>query len=128
MAAVEQRHISPVLSGGGIVLDASGGRRSTRWLRRLGFVHHDALASVQYSANWPIGAPTSTVAANHRWLSTAWQSMRPFVTGEAYQNYIDPTLVGWRHAYYGQNLPRLEQVKRAYDPENLFHFSQSIPH
>lgn len=127
LAAVAQRETSPVLSGGGVALDASGGAINRVAPDATAFVHRDALFTMQYSANWNEGAPSSVVDANHAWLQSAWQSMRPYVSGQAYQNYADPRLADWAEAYYGSNLARLERVKARYDPTNLWHFPQSIP-
>ncbi len=126
MAAVEARQSSPVLSGGGFALDAAGGAINRVPATATAFVHRDGLFTIQYSAIWNEGAPTSVVAANRTWLAQAWGSMRPYASGQAYQNYIDPALKGWGNAYYGQNLRRLEDVKRRYDPGDFWHFPQSI--
>ena len=48
-------------------------------------------------------------------------------TQGAYVNYVDSQIPDALRAYYGANLERLVEVKRRYDPDNLFHFPQSIP-
>jgi FAD/FMN-containing dehydrogenase len=126
VGAIDDRQTSG-LAGGGIVLDSSGGAINQVAADATAFVHRDALASIQYSVYWGSGTPQSTIDANLAWLEQAWTSMRPYVNGQAYQNYIDPDLAGWEQAYYGTNLPRLQQVKSAYDPHDLFRFAQSIP-
>jgi FAD/FMN-containing dehydrogenase len=108
-------------------MDAYGGAINQVAADATAFVHRNALFSIQYTASWNPTDPTSTISANLSWLSNTWQAMRPYVNGEAYQNYIDPDLANWQQAYYGTNLARLQQVKATYDPANLFHFAQSIP-
>ena len=44
-----------------------------------------------------------------------------------FQNFADPELEDWQHAYYGPNFQRLVRVKARYDPDNVFHFHQSLP-
>lgn len=127
LAAVQERQTSPVLVGGGVALDASGGAINRVAPASTAYVHRKALATLQYSASWTTGTAPSVVAANRDWLASVWQSMRPYVSGGAYSNYADPDLVDWEQAYYGGNFLRLTRVKKAYDPTNVFHFPQSIP-
>jgi len=90
-------------------------------------VHRDAIACAQYSVSYGSASPSpSVVAAAQAWLEEVQSSFAPIARG-SYQNYIDPTLPDWARAYYGSNLPRLMEVKRAYDPADLFHFAQSVP-
>ena len=53
--------------------------------------------------------------------------MQPYLSGGAYQNFTDRSQDDWQRAYYGQNLERLVEAKRTWDPDNLFRFAQSIP-
>ncbi len=57
----------------------------------------------------------------------AWRALRPFASGEAYQNYIDPRLDRWQRAYYAGNLERLREIKKQADPDFRFRFGQAIP-
>jgi hypothetical protein len=113
--AVEQRGSA----NGSILLDAYGGAVSRVAPAATAFVHRRELASVQYFAP---GEP----AAARAWVRAARATMRTHVSGFAYQNYIDPDLADWKHAYYGANLPRLVAVKRTYDPRRLFRFAQGV--
>ncbi|MGW0392686.1 BBE domain-containing protein [Streptomyces sp. NPDC003042] len=90
------------------------------------FVHRGSAFLAQYLVHWPQAATAAEVAGHRAWLDRLWQDLRPWAGGRAYQNYADPRLAGWREAYYGPNLPRLEEVRRAYDPDRLFRFPHAL--
>jgi FAD/FMN-containing dehydrogenase len=111
---------------GGIAFDALGGAVNRVAPGATAFVHRDALFQAQYTTTWPVGAAAAGVARQHAWQQSFWQSMRPYASGQAYQNYIDPALTNWRQAYYGANYNRLSRVKGSYDPGRVFTFPQAI--
>jgi FAD/FMN-containing dehydrogenase len=44
-----------------------------------------------------------------------------------YRNYPDINFASPASDYYGKNLARLQQIKKQYDPDNIFRYEQSIP-
>ena len=43
-----------------------------------------------------------------------------------YRNYPDINFKDWQTLYYGKNYPKLQEIKRRYDADDLFHYGQSI--
>ena len=113
-------------AGAGVVFDGYGGQINQIGAGTTAFVHRDAIACAQYSITFPTSQPgPGTASAAAAWLNQVHDLFAP-VTQGSYQNYIDPGLADWAQAYYGANLPRLEQVKQRYDPDDVFRFAQSI--
>jgi FAD/FMN-containing dehydrogenase len=128
LAGVESFQRAGGASGasGGIAFDALGGAVNRVAPGATAFVHRNALFQAQYTTTWPVGSAAAAVARQHAWQQSYWQSMRPYASGQAYQNYVDPALANWQQAYYGANYTRLTQVKGTYDPDRVFTFPQAV--
>jgi FAD/FMN-containing dehydrogenase len=113
-AALVSAAASP--GSGSVLFDCYGGALNHVAPEATAFVHREQLFCMQYYVE---SRPSG-------WIDHAWRTMRPYVSGYAYQNYIDPTLAGWQQAYYGKNLARLEATRRAVDPHHYFNFPQAI--
>ena len=91
------------------------------------FSHRDALFLLAFDTSWEPEDSHKVVKTNLRWIREFFDEMQPYVSDQAYQNFIDPALKNWQQAYYGANFERLVEVKKTYDPDDVFHFAQSIP-
>jgi FAD/FMN-containing dehydrogenase len=91
------------------------------------FVHRDELFLLKHAAVVDPDASSAEREAARIWLARSWTSVHPWGSGGVYQNFPDPDLEGWAHAYYGINYDRLVGVNKRYDPDDFFHFHQSLP-
>jgi FAD/FMN-containing dehydrogenase len=123
---VEQRDADPRLRGGGVVLFAFGGAVGRVPRKATAYVHRDARFSLELVGLWTSRSP-AIETAHFAWIRQARHALAPFASGEALQNYADRGIVGWKRAYYAENLERLVSVKHAVDPKNRFRHAQSIP-
>jgi hypothetical protein len=90
-------------------------------------VHRAADLLMAVGADWGASDPPRVVDASLAWANGFWQALQPDVLPFSYQNFTDPELKDWPQAYYGSNLARLQRVKAAADPDDVFRFPQSIP-
>ena len=51
----------------------------------------------------------------------------PFASGSVYINFMPDDENDRVERAYGANYQRLAQIKRRYDPDNLFRFNHNIP-
>lgn len=106
-----------------VSFDACGGAIDLIPTNATAYAHRKALFSIQYHSYW---ARDEEADKNIQWIEQFRNSMLPYTRG-ANRNYCDSLIVDWPTAYFNENLERLMEVKQIYDPENLFHYEQSIP-
>jgi FAD/FMN-containing dehydrogenase len=83
-------------------------------------------------ANWSmvIAGVDSNPANKERitaWAKEYWEALHPFSAGGAYVNFMMEEGQSRVEATYRDNYKRLSEVKRKYDPQNLFRVNQNIP-
>ena len=69
----------------------------------------------------------ATTDANIAWTRATYTAMEPYYAAGRWANYLaddDPTDAV--RAAYGRNYARLAEVKRRYDPDNLFRLNHNI--
>ncbi len=91
------------------------------------YVHRQAIGISAVEVEWHDALPANTVDVNREWLDEFHAALAPYTSDQSYQNFIDERQGNFLRAYYGQNLERLVEVKRRYDPGNVFTYPQGIP-
>lgn len=60
------------------------------------------------------------------WVRSLFDQLRPHSLGAAYVNFLGDEGPERVRAAYGGSTPRLSEIKRRYDPSNVFHVNQNI--
>lgn len=81
------------------------------------FPHRGSRFSVYAEARWDDAQDDQK---NIAWVKDWWEKILPLATGEVYGNYNSEADVTWAKRAYGPNYKRLAQIKRRYDPTNVF--------
>jgi FAD/FMN-containing dehydrogenase len=125
---LERFQSDPATAGTGLIqADSMGGAINRRPPDATAYVHRGSSFHCQFITIGPANGARAVTGSQLGWIAAFYDELRPSSNGHAYQNYIDPDLPDWAGAYYGGNLDRLVDIKTAVDPDDLFHFAQSIP-
>jgi FAD/FMN-containing dehydrogenase len=73
---------------------------------------------------WADPADTET---NVQWVRDTFAALEPYTAPRTLVNYAGSDQADETVVFYGPNLDRLRDIKRRYDPDNLFHLNQNIP-
>ncbi|MED4749792.1 FAD-binding oxidoreductase [Brevibacillus choshinensis] len=87
------------------------------------FYYRNAIIAQEYKSTW---SHSTEEPQNIRWIEELRKALSKYTNGD-YVNWPDRLIKDWPTTYYGKNLKRLQAIKKAYDPSNLFRFPQSIP-
>ena len=87
------------------------------------FAYRDATYGMVFLAAWTDPAKD---AERIQWVRDYYQALAPYSEPGGYINFMQDDDYGKIRDNYRQNYDRLVQVKRTYDPDNLFHINQNI--
>jgi FAD/FMN-containing dehydrogenase len=117
----------PRMVEGGVSFDALGGAVADVGATDSAFPWRSALAIAQYTATWDYANAAIDPSPFDTFVRGERAALAPWLGAAAYVNYADASLTDFATSYWGPNLARLQQVKKTYDPGNLFSFPQSVP-
>jgi FAD/FMN-containing dehydrogenase len=87
------------------------------------FAYRDAKYGMVFLAAWT--DPTKD-AERIQWVRDYYEALKPYSEPGGYINFMQDDDYGKIRDNYRENYDRLVQVKRTYDPHNLFHENQNI--
>jgi FAD/FMN-containing dehydrogenase len=100
-----------------------GGAMSRVAADATAFPQRGAHFAMNVHTRWrEVGDDTAFIA----WARGLFAATAPFSTGSAYVNFMPADEMDRVETIYGQNYARLSEIKRRYDPTNMFRMNQNI--
>ncbi|KAK9763655.1 hypothetical protein K7432_009457 [Basidiobolus ranarum] len=106
-------------------LEAFGGIFAEQSTSMTPFPHRQGILFQLEFAIYVTGAPLVDELA-HNWSNDMFRILSPYSNGGSYHGYVSLDLQDPLKAYFGNNVDRLIDIKRKYDPLNVFRNPQSI--
>lgn len=111
-------------------VDSYGGQVNAVDSARTPIPQRSSAMKLQYQTYW---THKNDDEANLQWIRSFYSAMYgpggPIPDGRldgCYVNYPDADLQNWQSLYYKENYTKLQEVKRTWDPLNIFNHAQSI--
>jgi FAD/FMN-containing dehydrogenase len=89
----------------------------------MAYAHRDAKFVLNVHGRWDSPAQDASCV---EWARAFFNASAPYASAGAYVNFMTEEEGNRVAAAYGSNYDRLVQIKRRYDPENVFHLNQNI--
>lgn len=84
----------------------------------------NAISVLSYFMEWTDSLQSQELIG---FLTNLYIQTEPYISLYCFPNLIDYDIVDYMTKYYGDNANKLIQIKKKYDPYNIFHSRQSIP-
>jgi FAD/FMN-containing dehydrogenase len=89
----------------------------------MAYGHRDAKFVLNVHGRWDEATQDEACIA---WARAFFEASAPYASAGAYVNFMTEDEGNRVAAAYGANYERLKQIKKKYDPENIFHNNQNI--
>jgi FAD/FMN-containing dehydrogenase len=105
------------------VLESMSGAASRVAPTATAFPHRQPGHNLLILSQWADPADTEP---NIAWTRETFEALQPHIADRRYVNYLSADDAGYTRDAYGPNYERLVELKRRYDPDNVFHLNQNI--
>ena len=105
------------------VLEWMGGAAARVAPTATAFPHRQPGYNLLILSQW---ADLADTEPNIAWTRETFEALQPHVADRRYVNYLSADDAGYTRDAYGPNYDRLVELKRRYDPHNVFHLNQNI--